>query len=222
MPVEQRYSLVRDIPPGLLKKYLAEKVVAVDSELQGLRLGRDQVCLVQVCDGKGNLSLVRISPPKVPPNLKKLLTSASTTKVFHYAITDIAFLKASLNVDVHPFRCTKVMSKLVRTYTEVHSLKQLVQELVGVELEKQNQSSDWSRKELTQSQLRYAANDVLHLVEVYRKLEKMISARGMLPSGLTAKDLNQKSQACLPTMVEILLNGYGDRDRGWETSLFSH
>ena len=222
MPDSRQFKTVTDIPADLLKKYLGEKVIAVDSELQGLQLWRDQVCLIQFCDTKGNLCMVRITPPKVPLNLKKLLAAPSTTKVFHFALTDVAFLKASLKLDVTSYHCTKVMSKLARTYSESHSLKTLVFELCGVDLDKEKQATDWSAPNLTEGQLKYAANDVLYLLDVYRKLEKMINLRGKLPSGLTAKELNQRSQACLPTIVEIILNGYGDRDRGWESSLFAH
>ncbi len=222
MPGKGQLKLVADIPPDLLKIYLGEKLIAVDSEMQGLQLRRDQVCLLQFCDSKGNVCLVKINAPRVPPNVKKLLTAPSATKVFHYALTDVAFMKASLNVNVHPYLCTKVMSKLARTYTENHSLKTLVSELCEVELDKEKQSTDWSAPNLSPEQLQYAANDVLYLLQVHRILEKMINNRGKLPSGITVKELNQHSQACLPTLVEVVLNGYGDRDRGWETSLFTH
>lgn len=222
MPVKEKYRAVADVPADLLKKYLREKVIAVDSELQGLQLWRDQVCLIQLCDAGGNVCLVKIKPPRMPPNLKKLLTAPGTIKVFHYALTDVAFMRASLNVEVKPYRCTKLMSKLSRTYSESHSLKTLVHELCGVELDKEEQATNWSRNDLSEAQLRYAANDVVYLLQVYRTLDKMIGDRGKLPSGITARALNEQAQACLPTMVEIVLNGFGDRDRGWETSLFAH
>lgn len=222
MPKPEKYATVTDIPDAQLKSYLAQDVVAVDTELHGLQMWRDQVCLVQICDAKSNVCLVKIKAPKLPRNLSKLLTAPSVIKIFHYAITDVSILKSSLNVNVHPYRCTKVMSKLVRTYTDTHNLKSLVQELAGVELKKQAQSSDWSQPDLSQDQLQYAASDVLYLVKVYRRLEKMINSRGKLPSGITLKELNEKSLACLPTVVDLLLNGYGDKDRGWETTLFSH
>lgn len=218
----EKYTLVADIPDALLKTYLSRDVVAVDAELQGLQLWRDEVCLVQVCDKEGNVCLVKIKPPKLPRNLARLLTDTSTVKIFHYALSDVAFLKVSLHVDVYPYRCTKIMSKLARTYSDSHGLKDLVYEFIGVALDKQNQSSDWSKPRLSQSQLKYAASDVLYLVEVYRQLQNMIDQRGKLPSGITLKELNEKSQACLPVFVEIFQNRYGDRDRGWETSLFSH
>ena len=216
------YTLVADIPDALLKSYLAQKEIAVDTELQGLRLGRDQVCLVQLSDRKQQVALVRPTPPKAPPNLKKLLTHPKTIKVFHYALTDVAFLKLSLGIDVYPYRCTKVMSKLVRTYTDAHSLKELVREFLGVELDKISQTSNWQRRDLSPAQLKYAANDVLHLLAVYDQLNRMLKERGKLPTGLTADEMNDHSQAALPTIVELILNGFGDKDLGWETSLFSH
>ncbi|MBI3992588.1 MAG: 3'-5' exonuclease [Candidatus Lambdaproteobacteria bacterium] len=222
MAAPKRFSVTEDISDNLLKAYLAQKVVAVDTELDGLRLGRDQVRLVQVSDEKQNVALVVTAPPKAPPNLKKLLTAKNTCKIFHFAITDVAFLRTSLNVDVNPFVCTKVMSKVVRTYTEGHSLRHLAEELLGVKLEKQFQNTNWADPTLSASQLKYAANDVLHLVEIYRRLQKMLSTRGELPSGLTAMQLNERAQACLPTIVDLLINGYGDRDNGWESTIFTH
>lgn len=222
MAGEAQYQVVPDISDELLQTYLAGGIVAIDAEMQGLQLRRDQICLVQICDPAGNVSLVRPRPPKAPPNLKKLLTTRSVTKVFHYALSDVCFLRTSLGIRVNPFVCTKVMSKLSRTYTEQHGLKHLTLELAGVEMAKENQTSDWSKEDLTPSQLEYAANDVIYTIKVYTELAKMIEARGKMPSGVTLKQLNDKAQAALPTVVELLLNGYGDRDRGWETSLFSH
>ncbi|HKI98231.1 MAG TPA: ribonuclease D [bacterium] len=222
MASSSEYTVVPDIPDALLKVYLAQKEIAVDTELQGLRLGRDQVCLVQLSDRKQQVCLVRPEPPHAPPNLKKLLTHPQTIKVFHYALTDVAFLKLSLGIDVYPFRCTKVMSKLVRTYTDQHSLKDLVREFVGVELEKISQTSNWQRRDLSPAQLKYAANDVLHLLAVYDHLMQMLKERGKLPTGITAQEMNEHTQQALPTVVELIMNGYGDKDQGWETSLFNH
>jgi len=222
MPETTRYEAVADISDRLLEVYLAQPEVAIDVEMQGLRLQRDRVCLVQICDRKKNVCLVRPKGGQAPPNLKRLLTAPDTRKVFHFALTDISFIRTSLGVDVASYRCTKIMSKLARTYSDSHSLKTLVAELLGLELDKENQQTNWAAPELTHEQLKYAANDVLHLLEVYDILERMLKARGSLPSGITAWDLNEQSQACLPTMVELVLNGYGDRDQGWETSLYAH
>ena len=222
MAASAETTLMPDIPDEFLQSYLSQREIAVDTELQGLRLGRDQVCLVQLCDRDKRVCLVRPSPPKAPPNLKKLLTHPKTVKVFHYALSDVAFLKMSLGIEVHPYRCTKVMSKIVRTYTELHSLKELVKESVGVDLEKSSQSSNWHKAGLSAGQLKYAANDVLYLLSVFDHLVGMIEERGRLPTGITEMELNERSQQALPTMVELILNGYGDRDQGWETSLFNH
>ena len=215
-------KVLPDLPDSLLATYLKAGMVAVDSELHGLRLVRDEVCLVQLCDRKGNVCLVRPAPPNAPPNLKRLLEDSHTVKLFHYALTDVSFLRRSLDIRVHPFACTKVMSKIVRTYANAHGLKDLVAELVGETMDKASQLTDWSKRVLTQKQLRYAADDVVYLISAYEKLCEMLEARGTLPSGISAVELNRDCQAFLPTLVELMLNGYGDRDDGWDTSLFTH
>ena len=222
MAASKKYKVVPDIPDALLKRYLRQSEIAIDTELQGLRLGRDQVSLIQICDRDKNVCLVRPSPPKAPSNLKKLLTHAKTVKVFHYALADVVFLRASLGINVHPFNCTKVMSKLIRTYTDQHSLKTLVKDFAGFEMEKDSQTSNWGEKTLSPAQLKYAANDVLYLLQVYDGLGKMFKERGKLQYGISPLALNAQCQAVLPTMVQLILNGYGDRDRGWETSVFVH
>jgi ribonuclease D len=211
-----------DIPTDVLEKYLRSDVIAVDTELHGLRLMRDQVCLIQMADRDRNVCLVRPNPPGAPENLKTLLEHPRPIKVFHYALTDVSFLRASLGVKVWPYQCTKVMSKLVRTYASGHGLKDVVAELVGVEMDKHPQQTNWSQPELTQKQLDYAANDVLHLIPAYDSLQRMLQERGKLPTGISVVEMNELCQAFLPTLVELILNGYGDRDEGWETSLFSH
>ena len=124
------YIITSDIPDNLLELYLSEQEIAIDSEFNGLRLYRDEVCLIQICDDKKNVSLVKPDTKKVPPNLKQLLTDPGVTKLFHFAISDVAFIKTSLDIEVTPFCCTKVMSKLIRTYTQGHGLKDLCLELL--------------------------------------------------------------------------------------------
>lgn len=222
MTTSSGYKVLPDIPEKTLKSYLSQKEIAVDTELQGLRLGRDQVSLVQLCDRNQEVCLVRPNISKPPPNLTRFFTAPKTLKIFHYAISDVAFLKSSLGIDVHPFRCTKVMSKLIRTYTDRHGLKDLAKEFIGLEMDKNAQSSNWQSKVLTQDQLQYAANDVLYLLQIYDDLKKMLKDRGNLPTGISAVEINDHSQKMLVTMVELVLNGYGDRDQGWDTSVFSH
>ena len=216
------FKIIPDIPDNLIKSYLSESEIAVDTELHGLRLFRDEVCLVQICDDKNNVSLIRPEKDQTPLNLKRLLTDPDVTKVFHFAITDVAFIKTSMNIEVGPFCCTKVMSKLIRTYTQDHGLKDLILEVHGKQINKEQQQSNWNSDKLTLKQLEYAANDVLYLVNIYQKLLEMMNRRSPLKSGITISELNQKAQSILPGLIELLIHGYGDKDGGWESSLFSH
>ena len=216
------YTLSADISDKLLEMYLAEPEIAIDTELHGLRLYRDEVCLVQICDDKKNVCLVKPEHKQIPPNLKRLLTDQHVIKVFHFALSDIAFFKTSMNIDVGPFRCTKVMSKLIRTYTQGHGLKDLSMELLGHDLNKDQQQTNWAQNDLSSKQLEYAANDVLELVQIYRKLSEMMDNRPPFSSGRTVNELNIKAQAMLPGLVDLLVNGYGDKNGGWESSLFTH
>ena len=216
------YKILPDIPDDMLEKYLGHTEIAIDTELHGLRLYRDEVCLIQICDDSNNVCLVKPAPDKPAKNLIKLLTADSVIKIFHFALTDIAFLKTSLGINVAPFRCTKVMSKMIRTYTQKHGLKDLSMELLGKDLEKEQQQTNWAQSDLSGKQLEYAANDVLHLVWIYRKLQDMIENRQPLSTGTTVTELNEKAQAMLPSLVDLLVHGYGDMDQGWETTLFAH
>ena len=216
------YNLTSDITDNLIESYLSESEIAVDTELHGLRLFRDEVCLVQICDDKNNVSLIKLNNNQAPPNLKRLLTDPNITKIFHFAISDVSFIKTSLNIEVDPFCCTKVMSKLIRTYTSDHGLKDLILEVHGKQINKEQQQSNWDSDILTDKQLEYAANDVLYLIKIYRKLLEMMHKRSPLKSGITISDLNQKAQSILPTLVGLMINGYGDKDGGWGSSLFFH
>jgi len=216
------YKLTSDIPDNLIESYLTKSEIAVDTELHGLRLLRDEVCLVQICDDMRNVCLIKPKKNQTPTNLKRLLIDPDVTKVFHFAISDVAFIKTSLNIEVEPFCCTKVMSKLIRTYTQDHGLKDLVLEFHGKQINKDQQQSNWDNDNLTEYQLKYAANDVLYLINIYRILLDMMHKRSPLKSGVTINELNQKAQSILPGLVDLLIHGYGDKDGGWESSLFSH
>ena len=209
------YSITSDIPDNLLELYLSKQEIAIDSEFHGLRLYRDEVCLIQICDDKKNVCLVKPDTNKVPPNLKQLLTDSGVTKIFHFAISDVSFIKTSLDIEVTPFCCTKVMSKLIRTYTQGHGLKDLSLELLGHEINKEQQQTNWSKTNLTQKQLEYAAKDVLDLIQIYKKLSQMMDNRPPLSTGTTIRELNIKAQSMLPGLVELLIHGYGDKDGGW-------
>ena len=216
------YNLSADISDKMLEMYLEESEIAIDTELHGLKLYRDEICLVQICDDKKNVCLVRPNPETIPTNLKRLLTDPNVIKVFHFALSDVAFFKTSMDIDVTPFRCTKVMSKIIRTYTQGHGLKDLSLELLGHDLNKDQQQTNWAQNKLSNKQLEYAANDVLELIEIYRKLNDMIDKREPLSTGTTVCELNIKAQEVLPSLIDLLVHGYGDKNGGWESSLFSH
>ena len=216
------YLIHDDIPEGIFNNFMKLKKIAVDTELHGLTMNRDQICLVQLCDQEEKVCLVRPKLDAGVSRLKALMENKDVIKVFHFALTDVAFFQTSLNIEVTPFCCTKVMSKLIRTYTQNHGLKDLHMELLGIQIEKEQQQTNWAESDLSQNQLKYAANDVLRLLEIFERLQKMIVSRNMLPGGKSISELNETAQSMLPGMVELLVHGYGDLDRGWQTSLFSH
>lgn len=195
-----------DLPAGLT----FGPSVAVDTETLGLNVNRDRLCLVQLSAGDGSAHLVQFDGSDYSaPHLKALLTDTSVLKIFHYARFDIAVLEKYLGVVTTPIYCTKIASKLVRTYTDRHGLKDLVGELVGVELSKQQQSSDWASRELTQQQLAYAASDVLHLHAVKAKLDAMLARDGR-------QAFAEAAFGFLTTRAKLDLAGFGEDD------IFSH
>ncbi len=176
MTSEQFQVFEQDLSSEQCQKYLQADSLAIDTETMGLIPQRDRLCLVQICDPQGDVSAIRIAKGQTKaPNLQKLLEADNITKIFHYARFDVAQFKYTFDVDTQPIFCTKVASKLARTYTSSHGLKSLVAELAGVELDKKAQSSDWGNVEsLSAEQLSYAANDVRYLVEMKDKLTTML------------------------------------------------
>jgi ribonuclease D len=190
-----------DLPEGRPKA----SAVAIDTETLGLNPYRDRLCLVQLSSGDGRADLVQLAGNYQAPELKRLLTDESVLKIFHFARFDMAVLKHYFGVMPKPVYCTKVASKLARTFTDRHGLKDLCRELLGVELSKQQQSSDWGADQLTQEQLNYAASDVLHLHALREKLDAM----------LRREDREGLAKACfalLPTRVELDLRGWSEID----------
>lgn len=168
--------------------------VAVDTETMGLELHRDRLCLVQLGDGKGNCHIVRLKKGQYDaPNLKALLTDASVLKIFQYARFDVAALYLYLGVVCAPVYCTKIASKIARTNSPSHSLKALCQQLLNVELEKEQQCSDWGGEELSEAQLKYAANDVLYLHALKEKLDTL----------LQRENRAEYAQACFDFLPEV-------------------
>ncbi len=183
--------------------------LAVDTEAMGLIHGRDRLCLIQICDELDNVFCIRIEKNQhSAPNLKSILEKKTIEKVFHFARFDVAALASNLNIDVNPIFCTKIASKIGRTYSPRHGLKEVVLETVGVELDKQAQSSDWGKVgDLTQKQLIYAANDVRYLLGAKHKLKEMLKREERW-------ELAQKCFQCVPIFSEL--------DRRRFTNVFDH
>lgn len=180
--------------------------VAIDTETMGLNPWRDRLCLVQLSAGDGNAHIVQFAQSDyAAPNLKRLLADARVTKLFHFGRFDIAVLKRHLGVTCNPVYCTKIASRLCRTFTDKHSLKDLCRELLGIELSKQEQSSDWGAPDLTEAQLKYAAADVLHLHRIARALDDMLAREGR-------QALAAACFAFLPARAELDLAGWPDLD----------
>ena len=179
--------------------------VAVDTETLGLKPHRDRLCLVQLSAGDGVAHLVQVAPPYDAPRLKALLADPAITKIFHFARFDVAVLRQYLGVDTTPLYCTKIASKLARTYTDRHGLKDLVSELLHVEISKQQQSSDWGAVKLSDQQLAYAASDVFHLHALKARLDSMLEREGR-----TA--LAEAAFRFLPIRASLDLMGFEDQD----------
>ena len=201
----QTHLYKNDLDDGIIFK----GDVAIDTEAMGLDPARDRLCLIQIFDGEADCHMVQFENSNTEsPNLIKLLNNENIQKIFHYARFDMAALKHALKIDVKNVYCTKIASKIARTYTSNHGLKDLCKELLGVEISKKQQSSDWGNSNLSKEQIAYAANDVTYLHQIKNKLDEM----------LVREDRQLLVDACLsflPTRVELDL-------RGWENDIFSH
>lgn len=196
-----------DLPDGV---FAGATSVAVDSETMGLRLGRDPLCVVQLSAGDGDAHVVQLKRPDYDcPNLKRLLTDPAVTKIFHFGRFDIAMFHLHLGVVTQPVYCTKIASKLARTYTDRHGLKDVSKELIGVDMSKAQQSSDWGAAKLSPDQLAYAASDVLHLHALRARLDDMLAREGR----------DALARACFDFLPHRALLDV----RGWEeVDIFAH
>ena len=189
-----------DLPTGLK----LGPVVAIDTETMGLNPMRDRLCLVQLSSGDGNAHLVQIAKgQKSAPNLEALLTDPDVIKLFHFGRFDVAAMKQAFGVTTAPVWCTKIAAKLIRTFTDRHGLKYLLNELVGVDVSKQQQTSDWGSVTLTEAQKEYAASDVLYLHKLMKALEAILIREDRL-------DLAQRCFDFLPTRAELDLLGWDE------------
>jgi ribonuclease D len=195
-----------DLDQKLLDHYLKQEFVAVDTETRGLVVQRDRLCLVQIGAPDGTIALIRFTKNSALPktgksNLRTLLEAPQVLKVFHFARFDVTVLKYYLSANVQPVWCTKIASKLVRTYADRHGLRDLAADLLGVEIDKTNQMSDWAAEDLTESQLTYAANDVRHLMPIYKKLKILLERENLTPLAL-------RLFAFIGTISELDLGGW--------------
>jgi len=193
-----------DLPD--LARYASVPSIAIDTETMGLSLTRDRLCLVQLSPGDGSADVVQIPAQAADaPNLKRLLTDANVLKIFHFARFDLGMLQKNLGVMPAPVYCTKIASRLTRTYTDKHGLKDLVREVLGHDLSKQQQSSDWGSAALTDAQVSYAASDVLYLHALKEKLDVMLAREGR----------EKLAAACfgfLPDRARLDLAGFAEDD----------
>jgi ribonuclease D len=188
----------------------AGKSVAIDTETMGLNPRRDRLCVVQISTGDGNAHVIQLDGRNPDaPHLKALLQDEAVLKIFHFARFDVAVLKHALGVDTRPLYCTKIASKIARTYTDRHGLKDILKELLGIEANKQQQSSDWGVHVLSDAQKQYAAQDVLYLHELKARLDQMLEREGRM-------ELARACFSFLPSRVELDLGGWGEED------VFSH
>lgn len=197
------YLHEEDLPAGVL----AAGPVAVDTETMGLQPGRDRLCVVQISDGQGDEHLVRFAAGSnyAAPNLKAVLADPARVKLYHFARFDLASIEAYLNIVAAPVYCTKIASRLIRTYTDRHGLKELVRELLGLELSKAQQSSDWGAPTLTDAQKEYAASDVRYLHRMKDELDRRLAREGR----------TELAQACfdfLPHRAKLDLVGWPEVD----------
>ncbi len=193
-----------DLSDEALSLYTGD--VAIDTETLGLNPHRDRLCVVQLSPGDGSADVVQIGKgQKKAPNIAKLLRDRQKTKIFHFGRFDIAVLEHAFGVRAAPVFCTKIASKLTRTYTDRHGLKNLTSEIIGVDLSKQQQSSDWAAEELSQAQLEYAASDVLYLHQLMDGMIERLNRDGRM----------KEAEACfkfLPTRAKLDLMGWPDTD----------
>jgi len=191
-----------DIPSGLT----FGNCVAIDTETMGLRLARDRLCLMQLSAGDGDAHIVQFSANQyAAPNLKKLLTDQKVTKLFHFARFDVGAIRVYLNVLAAPVYCTKIASRLTRTYTEYHGLKHVCKDLLNVELDKQQQASNWGADALSEEQIKYAASDVLYLHKLMAALNAALISAGRM-------ELAQSCFNFLPTRALLDVAGWGEED----------
>jgi ribonuclease D len=208
---------INKVPSSIIKKDLSKsdvarisesKIIAVDCEMAGLNPHRDPLYLVQICDRDRIVNIVKTRNWLKAVNLQKVLCDPNITKVFHFAIMDCGFILKQLHVLVQSVYCTKIASKIARTYASSHSLSSLLEELLGIVVDKKQQTTFWGKDQITPEQLDYAVNDIKHLLEIKERLELIMREKGALPTGISYCELNNKCQECIPVLVHLWVNGW--------------
>lgn len=201
--LENIQILQNDLSDDLLDHYSLCDLIAVDCEMMGLNPFRDRLCLIQMSNESQKITLVKIGQNAKAPNLKRLFENSSVRKIFHFARTDLAFLRYHLQIELVNVFCTKSASKLARTYTDKHGLKESLKEALNIDLDKSNQQTDWGNSELSKDQIKYAANDVLYLIPLYHKLTGILKRENRL-------ELAEEVNRFLPVLARLDLLGYAD------------
>lgn len=204
--LEKVKTFTNDLSEEAYKSFSAGNLLSVDCEMMGLNPYRDRLCLVQMCGEDNSIVLVKFENKDLKglaPNLKALFENDKVTKIFHFARTDLTFLKLYLDIEVKNVFCTKNASRLTRTFTDKHSLKDIVKDLFNINLDKASQSSDWGQDDLTRDQIKYAASDVIYLIPIYKKLSEVLKREGRI-------DLLNDANKFLPTLAKLDLMGYTD------------
>jgi ribonuclease D len=215
-PMGMTYEIQSDLSNQDVERISKTKIVAVDCEMAGLNPHRDPLYLVQLCDMDNTVNIVRTTMWPQAENLKSILCDGRLIKVFHFAIMDCAFLNKYLSIVVENAYCTKIASKLARTYSNSHSLNTLLEDLLGLTKDNKSQMSYWGRQNLSNEQVQYALTDVKHLLKIKNELEIVLAEKGTLPTGITYTELNRQCQQFVPALTHLWLNGW---DFGKEDSI---
>ena len=201
--IENVQLVKNDLSDEQFHNYSQSNLLAIDCEMMGLNPFRDRLCLVQICDKNETITLLKIEPNIKSPSLKKIFENPNIIKIFHFARTDLSFLYHWLGIEVKNVFCTKSASKIARTYTDKHGLKETLKEILNIDLDKNTQQTDWGASELTKDQIKYAASDVLYLIPLYYKLVEMLKRENRF-------ELVEEVNKFLPTHARLDLLGYID------------
>lgn len=204
----KKIELLADISPEDDLRLQEKGIVAIDCEMAGLNPLRDPLYIIQLCDPDENIQIIKNRNWIDAVNLRRMFSNPRITKVFHFAIMDCAFLLTNLGIQVESPYCTKIASKIARTYSSSHSLSSIVEELFEIKLDKKLQTSFWGGYELNANQLDYISGDVTFLLRIKAKLDGIIDIKGVLPTGISYQNFNLDCQRMIPTLVQAWVNGW--------------